>query len=103
MKEIPKVTVTKVVSQPTYEDFLPKFAYKLEGLSVTETAVELKSMFKEFMKTNEDLVTPELYPDTSEYRGYQQGYASAVALFNLWIDSINVNQATIEEVVEKDK
>lgn len=67
-------------------DLYPKYSYNLE---TKDERSDLKEMLYFFLESNESLLNPDAMPNTvSEFYGFSQGFQRAIALVNLWLDSL---------------
>ena len=89
----PPVEIITVVRPLSVSEFTPVYDYQLTGLKVSDDAVALKEMFISFLDENKELVLNGIDATNIPQREmFTQGFKNAVALFRLWIDSINIIQ-----------
>lgn len=88
----PKLDVIKISSHLNISDLVnPRDEFKFTKAVIAPEAEELKEGFKAMLGENWELVSQ----DKDEPLGYIKGFQNAVAIMNLWIDSMYIT--AIEE------
>ena len=67
------------------EHLLPTYKFEFQSGKISDEAVQMKSDLTEFIKTNADIALPS---DSVDHSAYVSGFQKAVAIVQLWIDSI---------------
>ena len=88
---IPKANIVLVTKPLEVQDLLPKVEFILSNMSVSSEAKDLQNMLVAFLKENESLVNNgEPLKEHQSVRDFTDGFRNAIAIVNLWIDSLYV-------------
>ena len=95
---IPKIDIIPVMKPLDVHDFLPKMEYLLKGASVSSEAKDLQKMLEAFLGENQELINNGLeFKDNAEMKSFTEGFRNALAIVNLWIDSLYITQLSPQE------
>lgn len=95
---IPKIDIVTVIKPLSVQDFLPRVEYLLKGASVSSEAKDLQSMLQAFLEENKELINNgEEFKSDSDMRLFTDGFRNALAIVNLWIDSLYITQLSTQE------
>lgn len=93
------VGVTQVPKSLTellgFKDFLPEFAYQMDGVPDSEQVQEHKSNYESFLKENYELILNQMMNcniPVGDKDIYLRGFKDAVAITELWLSSLVVNE-----------
>ena len=88
---IPKANIVLVTKPLEVQDLLPKVEFLLSNMTVSSEAKDLQNMLVAFLKENESLVNNgEPLKEHQSVRDFTDGFRNAIAIVNLWIDSLYV-------------
>lgn len=90
-------SVIRVPKEITPNDFIPTYTYFLQDLEVNEEeAFKVKEYFRMFLEENFELLKEKTKEKSLEaLDSYLEGARDAIALFNLFIDSVNTKEESV--------
>lgn len=92
---IPKIDIVSVMKPLDVHDFLPKMEYMLQGATVSSEAKDLQKMLESFLGENQELINNgSEFKDNAEMKSFIEGFRNALAIVNLWIDSLYITQVS---------
>ena len=95
---IPKIDIVTVMKPLDVHDFLPRVEYMLKGASISSEAKDLQSMLQAFIEENKELINNgEEFKNDTDMRLFTEGFRNALAIVNLWIDSLYITQLSAQE------
>lgn len=95
---IPKIDIVSVMKPLDVHDFLPKMEYMLKGATVSSEAKDLQKMLESFLGENHELINNGVeFKDSAEMKSFADGFRNALAIVNLWIDSLYITQLSTQE------
>lgn len=86
--------IIPVARKLTADDFTPNYDFQLQGVVIDEEeAAKQKAYLKMFLDENTEILSNNTSNMSIEEIGaYIKGAKDAIALVNLWIDSLNVQE-----------
>lgn len=95
---IPKIDIVSVMKPLDVHDFLPKVEYLIKGATISSEAKDLQDMLESFLSENQELINNGLeFKDDTEMKLFTDGFRNALAIVNLWIDSLYITQLPTQE------
>jgi hypothetical protein len=95
---MPKVDIVPVMKPLDIHDFLPKMEYMLKGATISTESKDLQGMLESFLKENQELINNgSEFKDNTEMNTFIEGFRNALAIVNLWIDSLHITQIETQE------
>lgn len=95
---MPKVDIVPVMKPLDVHDFLPKMEYMLKGATISTESKDLQGMLESFLKENQELINNgSEFKDNIEMNTFIEGFRNALAIVNLWIDSLHITQIETQE------
>lgn len=95
---MPKIDIVPVMKPLDVHDFLPKMEYMLKGATVSSEAKDLQKMLESFLGENQELINNgSEFKDSTEMKSFTDGFRNAIAIVNLWIDSLYITQLSTQE------
>ena len=89
----PKIDVVSVMKPLDVHDFFPKMEYLIKGATVSSEAKDLQKMLESFLEENKELINNSSeFKDAAEMKSFTEGFRNALAIVNLWIDSLYITQ-----------
>lgn len=95
---IPKIDIVTVMKPLDVRDFLPRVEYLLKGASISSEAKDLQNMLQLFIGENKELINNGTeFKNDNDMRLFTDGFRNALAIVNLWIDSLYITQLSTQE------
>ena len=94
----PKIDIVTVMKPLDVHDFLPRIEYMLKGATISSEAKDLQGMLQAFIEENKELINNgEEFKSDADMRLFTDGFKNALAIVNLWIDSLYITHLPTQE------
>lgn len=95
---IPKIDIITVMKPLDVRDFLPKIEYMIKGATISSEAKDLQKMLEAFIEQNKELISNGIeFQNDSDMKSFTNGFRNALAIVNLWIDSLHITQLPTQD------